>query len=912
MGNYRSFKAQALYLAPWRVRAQAKMRYAVLALAAATLWSNCEAALDASLHRNLAALLDLAKGETALVASTGSGPFGLTISPDGTTLYDAEQGGQKIRKIDIATGTVAAFAGSERFREIVMSPDGSTLYAAASLNNNIKKIDVVSGTITTIVGNGAASSLDGVGTAATTKYPMGLAIHPDGRKLYIGERDGYKVRAVALDSLAVTTLAGSSSDARPASGSDGVGTSAIFRHLGSMVVSSDGEMIYIGDGDCLRAIELSSATVTTILTISGWSGQGIAISKNGKTVYFAGSNAVMTVNVDLKSPFYGTWKTLAGSGGTGTTNGVGTSAQINFPTGMALSPDGSVLYVNSLGSNQVRAIGTKTLLSNGETMTLATTGGNGVYGVAMSPDGATLFTSETGGNVVRAVDVETGSVKLFAGTGAQGYADNTVGTSAVLRYCRGIVITPDGSTLYLADQANHRIRTIDVATSAVGTLIGNGAASSLDGTGTSATTWNPMGLAMHPDGSKLYVGDTGCDKIRAVDLETLAVTTLAGTCEIGSTDGVGTNALFKHAGAMVVSPDGNMLYVGDYFSVRAVELQSSTVTTVATTGSPYGMAISSDGQAVYFADYDDSRVMYVNVAKGAFYGTVLTLAGSGGTGSADGIGTSAQVGKPDGISLSPDGATLYVALYSLAKIRAIGTGTVITPSPTMFPIPAPTSEPTLTPSSKPTLTPSSSKPSMVPSPPPSHAVAVIEGTCIHASSTVTKLLPDGRRLDLAVSSVRVGDRLVAVDDQHKEVAAMVVGLPHSPSTEDFMRIVMKGTGREARATLHHTFPMCRSDKVIAAMDIVAGNCLHTVDGQGIVESAKLVAAEKDDETYTVVLEGASLVAVGGIFTHAKMTEATTGARESGKIYAKAIISKMHKLDRSSTRMIAWSGLRGVA
>jgi len=177
---------------------------------------------------------------------------------------------------------------------------------------------------------------------------------------------------------------------------------------------------------------------------------------------------------------------------------------------------------------------------------------------------------------------------------------------------------------------------------------------------------------------------------------------------------------------------------------------------------------------------------------------------------------------------------------------------------------------------------------------------------------LTKLLPDGRRLDLAVSSVRVGDRLVAVDDQHKEVAAMVVGLPHSPSTEDFMRIVMKGTGREARATLHHTFPMCRSDKVIAAMDIVAGNCLHTVDGQGIVESAKLVAAEKDDETYTVVLEGASLVAVGGIFTHAKMTEATTGARESGKIYAKAIINKMHKLDRSSTRMIAWSGLRGVA
>jgi hypothetical protein len=104
----------------------------------------------------------------------------------------------------------------------------------------------------------------------------------------------------------------------------------------------------------------------------------------------------------------------------------------------------------------------------------------------------------------------------------------------------------------------------------------------------------------------------------------------------------------------------------------------------------------------------------------------------------------------------------------------------------------------------------------------------------------------------------------------------VLGLPHSPSDEDFIKINMVPAlvGASSKhgllATLHHTFPMCAGDTVVKAMDLKPGDCLHTVTGKGIVESAVLVPAVTGDVTYSIELKDADLVAVGGVFTHAKM------------------------------------------
>jgi len=122
----------------------------------------------------------------------------------------------------------------------------------------------------------------------------------------------------------------------------------------------------------------------------------------------------------------------------------------------------------------------------------------------------------------------------------------------------------------------------------------------------------------------------------------------------------------------------------------------------------------------------------------------------------------------------------------------------------------------------------------------------------------------------------VGQRVLAVDDSRNTIFAEVVALPHSPSAENFMMITMVPSLSSTasfkhglQATLHHTFPKCGGDEAIRAMDLKPGDCLHTVTGKGVVQSAVLVPVTTGDVTYTIELKGADLVAVGGVFTHAK-------------------------------------------
>jgi len=85
----------------------------------------------------------------------------------------------------------------------------------------------------------------------------------------------------------------------------------------------------------------------------------------------------------------------------------------------------------------------------------------------------------------------SGAVTTLAGTGSSGSANGT-GTSASFYYPRAI--TTDGTNLYVADSSNHLIRKIVISTGAVTTVAGTGSSGSANGTGTSASFYNPFGL----------------------------------------------------------------------------------------------------------------------------------------------------------------------------------------------------------------------------------------------------------------------------------------------------------------------------------------------------------------------------------------------------------------------------------
>ena len=71
---------------------------------------------------------------------------------------------------------------------------------------------------------------------------------------------------------------------------------------------------------------------------------------------------------------------------------------------------------------------------------------------------------------------------------------------------------------------------------------------------------------------------------------------------------------------------------------------------------PHGLTISPDGSELFVADCWNNKIRRVEVATGA----VTTVAGSGTTGSADGVGGAAEFAHPSDVAISSDGSTLLV------------------------------------------------------------------------------------------------------------------------------------------------------------------------------------------------------------------------------------------------------------
>jgi len=186
---------------------------------------------------------------------------------------------------------------------------------------------------------------------------------------------------------------------------------------------------------------------------------------------------------------------------------------------------------------------------------------NNPYGVAFAPNG-NIYVADTYNQRIRVTNPTTGQVTTLAGTGTEGFADGP-GTNAQFNNPYGVAVAPNG-TVYVADQGNQRIRAINPTTGQVTTLAGSSAGFA-DGPGNTAQFLYPQGVAVAPNGT-VYVGDTGNNRIRAINPTTGRVTTLAGSTA-GFADGTGTNAQFNFPYGVAVAPNGT-IYVADWFNHR--------------------------------------------------------------------------------------------------------------------------------------------------------------------------------------------------------------------------------------------------------------------------------------------------------------------------------------------------------
>ncbi len=290
-------------------------------------------------------------------------------------------------------------------------------------------------------------------------------------------------------------------------------------------------------------------------------------------------------------------------------------------------------------------------------------------GVAISPEGD-IIVSDRANNSIRKLTVE-GAVTTILGDGSSGFVDGDL-SSAKLSYPWKSCVDKDGN-IYIADNRNHAIRKISTG-GLVSTLAGTGVAGFADGAGAEAQFNAPTDVDVDDNGV-VYVADNANHRIRKITPDGV-VSTVAGDVS-GFSDGEVATALFKNPSGVSVDGEGN-LYVADRLNnrIRKIDMTAGVVSTVAGAGTvgsrdgaaneaqfnnPYGLEVDDDGSIVV-ADLSNNKIRMVEE------GNVSTIAGST-TGFLDGAGVVAKFSSPTDVTIL-DGV-VYVADLGNHRVRKV-------------------------------------------------------------------------------------------------------------------------------------------------------------------------------------------------------------------------------------------------
>ena len=193
----------------------------------------------------------------------------------------------------------------------------------------------------------------------------------------------------------------------------------------------------------------------------------------------------------------------------------------------------------------------------------------GPLGICEDTSGNIYF-ADASNERIRRIDAITGIITTVIGTGSNAYSgDGGPGTSARVSVPRDVVADVYGN-LYIADFGNDVIRKYVIATGIITTIAGNGTAGSGgDGGPATAAQFNsPARLAF--DGSNnLYIADQANFKVRKVNLSTGIISTVIATGTAGYSGDGGPSTLGKitQAAGIAITKNGN-IYVSDMSNYR--------------------------------------------------------------------------------------------------------------------------------------------------------------------------------------------------------------------------------------------------------------------------------------------------------------------------------------------------------
>jgi sugar lactone lactonase YvrE len=329
--------------------------------------------------------------------------------------------------------------------------------------------------------NAAVSTLIGTGEPGYSdrqvNNPYGLVIGPD-RALYFCDLDNQRIRRLDLRTRRTTSVAG------------------------------NGQRAYVGDGGPATGASLNMP-------------HEIRFDSSGN-LYVAERDNHVVRKVDAKT---GIISTLAGTGVAGFSGdgGPAARAQLRQPHSIAVDPAGRLLICD-IGNHRIRRVD----LTTGTIETFAGTGErqptldgapvkgtslNGPRTIAFDREG-NLYLALREGNAIYRIAPKAETIHHLAGTGEQGYSGDG-GQARLARFAGPKGLACAAGRLYVADTENHVIRSIELKTGAITTVLGTGRR----GDGPEP---DPLRCALSrphgvlADNGMLYVGDSEAHRIRVV------------------------------------------------------------------------------------------------------------------------------------------------------------------------------------------------------------------------------------------------------------------------------------------------------------------------------------------------------------------------------------------------------------
>ncbi len=331
----------------------------------------------------------------------------------------------------------------------------------------------------------------GQATAGTLFFPRGVTTDAAGN-IYIADSQNARIRKVDAATGVITTVAGNGNlnptnppriddDVAPFAADDDPST-------GPLTGAIKGPIGFARDG---RKEDASIGRPSFVAVQASTGDIYFSESTNNRVLRVEVATGLLHVAAGFENRSGPTAQDLLNNPNASLTgdNGPATIAYVVDPRGIALDASGN-LYIAEAGRSRVRRVDSSGVITTyvgtefaGEATPSGFSGDGGPANLAKlsTPTGlaldaaGNLYIADSGNNRIRRVDAATQIITTVAGNGVAGFSgDGGAGTAAMLNFPKGLVADSASGSLLIADFLNHRIRSLNVGSGVITTVVGGG------------------------------------------------------------------------------------------------------------------------------------------------------------------------------------------------------------------------------------------------------------------------------------------------------------------------------------------------------------------------------------------------------------------------------------------------------